>query len=156
MRAASTSCLRWAVAGCGAALAAGTAFAVGPAHPHAAAPAFAIAGRMAGPLKPGARVPVDLRLRSSRRYGLRITRLTVAIAAVRARAGCSRNAFRALAFRGRYPIRLAAHGATSLSRLGYPDRWWPRIEMADTGANQDACHGARIVLAFSGAARRVS
>jgi hypothetical protein len=149
---------RWAVAlaGCAAAAAAGTALAAPSAHTRSSAPAFAIAGRLTGRLVPGGRVAIDLRLANRRRVPLVVTRVSVAIASVTGRRGCRRNVFRAVAFRGRYPIRLRARGTSTLSGLGYPRRWWPRVEMADTLANQDACRGARIALAFSGSARRLS
>jgi len=137
-----------------AAAAAGAADASAPGA-HARRAGFTIVGRLTGRLAPGAGVPIDLRLTNRSRFPLRVTRLAVSVRAVTAPASCGARAnFRARAFRGRYPIALPAGRSRTLAQLGYPAGRWPRIEMLETGKDQDACAGARITLAYSGTARR--
>ena len=126
-----------------------------PAKRHAD-PAFHIDGRLPRPLVPGASQPLNLRLTNRRRFGLRITRLTVGVT-VDARyvaAGCRSSAnFRVMQLaRGAYPIRLRPRGRRTLRRLGV--RQLPRVVMRNLASNQDACKGARLKFSYAGRARR--
>jgi hypothetical protein len=77
------------------------------------------------------------------------------VGAVTPRRGCpARRNFRALPFRGRYPIVLRPGGSRTLAQLGYPAARWPGVAMLDTGSDQAACRGARIALAYAATARR--
>jgi hypothetical protein len=136
------------------AAAAGVAAAAGGKH-RAAGPGVAISGRPSGALAPGRRVPIDLRLTDRRPFALRITRLVVTVRGVIPRRGCAagRN-FRALPFRGRYPIVLRPGRGRTLAQLGYPAARWPDVAMLDTGSDQAACRGAHVTLAYAATASR--
>jgi hypothetical protein len=135
--------------------AAGAAAAAAAGGPRAGRAGFAIAGRPAGRLAPGSGAPIDLRLTNRRHFAVRVTRLVVSVRAIAGHRGCGLGAnFRIVPFRGRYPITLPAGRSRTLAQLGYPAGRWPRVEMRETGRNQDACAGARLALAYSGRARR--
>ncbi len=132
---------------------AGGATAAGAKH-RAPAPGIAVAGRPTGKLAPGVRLPLNLRLTDRRPFALRVTRLVVTVRGV-TRPGCAaRRNFRALPFRGRYPIRLRPGRSRTLAQLGYPAARWPAVAMLDTVADQTACRGAQVALAYAATARR--
>ena len=117
---------------------------------------FEIAGRLPRPLVPGASQPLNLRLTNRRRFGLRITRLTVGVTvdARHAAAGCSSSAnFRVMRLaKGAYPIRLRPRSTRTLRGLGV--RRLPLVVMRNLATNQDACQGARLSFRYKGRARR--
>jgi hypothetical protein len=143
----------------------------GSARPPAQ-PAFAIAGDLRGPLRPGGSQPIDLALGNRTRSTLWITnlRVTVEVDAAHGAAGCSADrdfsvgqlpadSFPILLPPGRlfgpgWPAQIAWHmrSTRALSALGVSVR--PSIAMVDLAQNQDACKGATLHLRFSGTARR--
>jgi hypothetical protein len=142
--------VRTLILAAGALLAAG---AVADAAPRHTAAGFAVSGRAAGRLVPGAQLPIDLRLTNRRPFRLRVTALTVAVRAAD-RPGCAVAAnFSVRAYRGR-PLVLRARSSRTLGALGVSPALWPRIGMRDTAAAQDACAGARLELRYAGTARR--
>jgi hypothetical protein len=113
---------------------------------------FAITGDLPARLAPGvAPVPLDLVLQNPNNQSLAITNLTVTVAGTSAGAACDSSNFTVVQFTGPYPVTVAAGQTASLSQLGVPSAYWPRVGMLDLPRNQDACKGVSITLSYSGA-----
>lgn len=128
----------------------------GPKRHHAKR-SFAISGKLAGPLRPGASRALNLRLANRRPFTLWVTRLRIRVSVDRRhrRAGCTARrdlAVRQLPRRA-YPLKLPARRARRLGRLRV--RRLPRVAMRNLRTvNQDACKGAKLRLRYTGTARR--
>jgi hypothetical protein len=118
--------------------------------------AFKIAGKLPRPLVPGTSQSLNLRLTNRRRFGLRITKLTVRVTvdARHVAAGCRRAPnFKVTPLaRAAYPIRLRPRVTRTLRAVGI--RRLPRVAMRNLATNQDACKGARLTFRYAGRARR--
>jgi hypothetical protein len=113
---------------------------------------FVISGDLATPLYPGAVIPLDVVLTNPQTFDIRVSALTVGVAAGTTKPGCNADANYAVAqYSGDYPLVLPP-GSTRLSALVADSRDWPQISMHDLQSNQDACQGAILSLAYGGTA----
>jgi len=120
---------------------------------------FTIAGSTTGRLSPGRAAALDLSLTNSHRTALRLSRLDVRIAGVRAPAAdsahpCTTRDFSVIGLSGVRSVRLPGSRTRRLSALGVSAARLPHIVMADRPVNQDGCKGATLALRFAGTATR--
>ena len=114
---------------------------------------FAIAGSVDAPLAPGRRRPLDLTLTNPNDFDLVVARLDARVVATDP--GCDATAnFRVLPLAGGVLPLTLRPGTSSLTALGVAPERLPQVEMLNLAAPQDACQGARVELAYDGAAGR--
>ncbi len=113
---------------------------------------LAVSGGTVAPLRPGARVPLDLRIRNPYGHAVRLVRLGVRVGEETSRPGCSGGRNFGVRAAGGLPVRLP-RGTTPLSRL-LPSAAWPQLEMRNLPVSQDACQGTRLRLRYAAEGRR--
>jgi hypothetical protein len=114
---------------------------------------FRIAGDAVGSVYPGgSSVPIDLAVTNTGSSAITVTSVAVKIAGA-SNAGCDTSNF-SIASQLAASVSVPAGSTVSLSQAGVPSTQWPQIAMLDTAANQDACRGAAIDLAYTGTATR--
>lgn len=64
--------------------------------------------------------------------------------------GCAASNYQVTAYGGPYPLTIPANTTRTLQQLGVPRSQWPQVAMVNLPANQDACKGATVQLAYSG------
>jgi hypothetical protein len=112
---------------------------------------FRIAGDAIGSVYPGgSSVPIDLALTNTGSSAITVTSVAVKVAGA-SNAGCDTSNF-SIASQLAASVSVPAGSTVSLSQAGVPSTQWPQIAMLDTAANQDACRGAAIDLAYTGTA----
>lgn len=121
---------------------------------------YTIGGSITTPLLPGgAPSPIDLSFSNpngggSSASGVRVSRITVKIAAISAPAAtpahpCTISDFAVTQFSGTYPFEIP-EGSSTLQSLGFSPDTWPTASIVDRPVNQDGCKGATITLAYRG------
>jgi hypothetical protein len=118
---------------------------------------FVIRGAAAGLLAPGASTVIDLRLTNPNRFALRVRRIDVSVAGVRAPYAnpirpCSRADFTVNRPARLVGVRLPAHSTRDLASLRISRSRWPRAAMRDRPVNQDGCKHATLLLRYRGIA----
>ena len=113
---------------------------------------FGIAGGTTTPVRPGGGVPLDLHLSNPYDFPLRVERIDVAVAEETSNPGCSGSANYRVEPATGLPVVLEP-GTTPLADA-VPAHALPRLVMRETGADQDACRGARVQLRYEGVAGR--
>ena len=96
---------------------------------------------------------MDLTLTNPNGVALAITRLTVRVSDVRVTNGrglCTRADFEVHQFSGAYGFVVSASHTATLTELGIPGEYWPRLVMINRPVNQDGCKRAAITLSFRG------
>jgi len=112
---------------------------------------FRIAGDAIGSVYPGgSSVPIDLAVTNTGSSAITVTSVAVKIGGT-SNAGCDTSNF-SIASQLAASVSVPAGSTVSLSQAGVPSIQWPQIAMLDTAANQDACRGAAIDLAYTGTA----
>ena len=112
---------------------------------------FGIAGNAAAPLRPGGSSALDLALTNPYDFPLRVERIDVRVAGT-GTAGCGAANYGVEQPAGAFPVTVPP-GTTQLSSL-VPAGTLPRVTMRESGADQDACKGAQVQLAYEGVAGR--
>ena len=120
--------------------------------------AFGISGDLSQQLYPGADLPLDLRLSNPYNFAIRVTSLTVQVSGPKPTntTACRADVTGSGTTAG-LAIDIPANGSVQLSSLASVASWpagWPRIAMANTDQNQDACKGTTFALAYSGSAMK--
>ena len=119
--------------------------------------AFGIAGTLSPNLYPGANLPLDLKLTNPYNFTLRVTSLTVQVtgphptSTTNCRADVTGSTTAGLA------LDIPANQSRQLSSFASLANWpagWPRVAMANTNQNQDACKGTTFTLSYSGTATK--
>lgn len=120
---------------------------------------FRIRGDLVEPLTPGTGGTLDLALKNRDREDIRIRDLVVTLDRVTSpngRCNAGRN-FAVTQFSGRYrDLVIPGRTTLTLSELGVAADDLPRVEMIETGRNQDGCKGATLYLVYDGRARAVN
>jgi len=103
---------------------------------------------------PGASQPLNLSLTNTNNQPLNVTNLTVNIQSVIKAAGapagsCTVADYAITQYSGTYPVAVPGGQTVSLSSLR-PTSTWPKLNMLNSGSNQDACKGAHVNLTYSG------
>lgn len=112
---------------------------------------FGIAGDAAMPLRPGTSSALGLELTNPYDFPLRLERLDVTVAEETSNPGCSGAAnYEVDQLADVYPV-VFAPGTTRLGDL-VPATALPRVRMRNLAADQDACKGAQVALAYEGVA----
>ena len=109
---------------------------------------FTVTGNPRGTLRPGASVPIDLRLVNANPFELSVDSLTVSIAGT-SKPACRPVDFVIVPYRGGYPLRIPAGTTSSLSALRVPASRWPQLQMR-AQAPRTACLGAAVRLRYAG------
>jgi hypothetical protein len=118
---------------------------------------FAIHGTVAVPLAPGISAPLDLSLTNPHGFTLKVRRLDVRVAAIRAPHAdathpCSTRDFAVAQFSGAYGFAVPRASTRRLSRLRIAASRWPRVAMTNRPVDQDGCKRASLTLRFTGTA----
>jgi uncharacterized membrane protein len=116
---------------------------------------FAVSGSVTQLLTPDTSYPIDVTVdNSGNNQDLAVDNLTVTVSAVTQAAGavgpCTTADFTTVQYSGAYPLTVPSGAARTLSGLSVPSTAWPRIQMLDTGSNQDGCINASITLSYTG------
>ena len=119
---------------------------------------FTIDGDLVEPMYPGGSVPLNLTITNPLPTDLGVSRLHVEIHAVDAPNAttshpCVIGDFTVAQLVGDDELIVVARTTTTLIELGVPRENWPRVQMLDTGANQDGCKHASFKLAYSAVGR---
>ncbi|MGH8869348.1 MAG: hypothetical protein ACRDYU_15315 [Actinomycetes bacterium] len=114
---------------------------------------FGITGNVSGALSPGVSGPVDLRVENSNNQAIDVTNLSVVVDHTSAGGACGPNNFAVVPYGGPYPLTVPENAARSLSQLGVPTAFWPRVRMVNLPLSQDACKGVAISLVYTGSAQ---
>ena len=114
-------------------------------------PTFPISGQPDRTLTPGGeRAAIDLALTNPHGAAMTVTGLGVSVASTNA-SGCGVQNYAIDDYTGPFPLTVPAHSTRTLSQLGVPRSQWPAARMLNLPANQDACKGATVRLAYTGA-----
>ncbi|MGI8665299.1 MAG: hypothetical protein ACR2N4_04615 [Jatrophihabitans sp.] len=123
----------------------------GPPPPVAATGIdFSISGSPRGVLKPGARLPVDLRLGNPNRQRLIISALAVTLVSTSDPA-CAISNFAISQYLGPARLAVPAGRSSTLTELGVPPADWPQLSMLNLASNQDSCKGVTVNLRYDAA-----
>lgn len=114
---------------------------------------FEISGSATELLRPGASVPIDVRIHNTHRETLSLSDLRVTVSGVDAphaspERPCTVDDFAIMQLDR--TILVDAGASVSLSDLGWPTSRWPQVSMLDTHQNQDGCIDAALRLTFHG------
>ena len=115
---------------------------------------FKIEGSAAGPISPGAKAPLDLKLTNPHDVPMSVTDLRVTVREVSAPNAdgvrpCAVGDFAVDQTSSSRRITLAAHSTSTLSSLGLPRETLPHVGMLNRPANQDGCKEASLTLAYT-------
>lgn len=112
---------------------------------------FPISGTPDRALAPGsAPAAIDLALTNPFGSPMTVTGLGVDVTGTD-KAGCTVDSYAVDAYDGPLPLVVPAGSTRTLSSLGVPRAQWPAVRMLNLPTNQDACKGAVVQLAYSGA-----
>lgn len=109
---------------------------------------FTVSGNPRGKLRPGAALPIDLRLVNANPFELSVQSLAVTVAAT-SKPGCAANNFVVVPYRGGYPLHVPAGSSSTLSSLHVPASRWPQLRMRSLPTAK-ACIGATVRLRYAG------
>lgn len=112
---------------------------------------FPIHGTPDRVLAPGSEpAAIDLALTNPFGAPMTVTALGVDLASTD-KPGCTTANYAVAAYSGPLPLTIPANSTRTLSSLGVPRAQWPAVRMLNLATNQDACKGAVVQLAYSGA-----
>jgi hypothetical protein len=120
--------------------------------------AFRITGSLTSQLYPGANLPLDLKLSNPYNFAIRVTGLAVQVSgpAPTSTTAC-RADVTASGITAGLALDIPANQSRQLSSFASMTSWpagWPRVAMANTDQNQDACKGTTFTLSYSGTATK--
>jgi hypothetical protein len=112
---------------------------------------FTISGNAISLLYPGGAIsPINLAFQNPNGVPITVTSVTVTIGGTSVATCGSGNFTMTQQLSGNVVV--PAGGSQSLQGAGVPQSQWPKIQMIDTGVNQDACKTATLHLSYSGSA----
>ncbi|WP_207005897.1 hypothetical protein [Nocardioides aromaticivorans] len=112
---------------------------------------FPITGTPDRVLAPGSEpAAIDLRLTNPFGAPMTVTALGVDLTSTD-KPGCTTANYAVAGYAGPFPLTIPANSTRSLSSLGVPRAQWPSVRMLNLPTNQDACKGAVVQLAYTGA-----
>lgn len=112
---------------------------------------FPIEGTPDRVLAPGSEpAAIDLELTNPFGAPMTVTALGVDLTSTD-KPGCTTADYAVAGYSGPLPLTIPANSTRSLSSLGVPRAQWPSVRMLNLPTNQDACKGAVVQLAYSGA-----
>ena len=118
--------------------------------------AFGVTSSIVPQLYPGANMPLDLLLSNPYNFTIRVTTLTVRVAGPQptGTTACRADVMASGTTTG-LAVDIPANQSRQLSAFAPVANWpagWPRIAMANTDQNQDACKGTTFNFSYSGTA----
>jgi len=118
---------------------------------------FTVNGSVTKVLYPGATATVDLVLTNPNLLAIKVTSVTMTVAAATTKAGAPNpacNGATNLTVTRQLGAELTIPGRATrtLTQLGVPESQWPQVTMPNLAVNQDACKATAFTLNYSGAA----
>jgi len=115
---------------------------------------FTIAGSAAGPISPGAKAPLDLKLTNPHDSSMSVTDLRVRVQKVSAPNAdethpCAVGDFAVDQASNDLSVTVPARATSTLSSLGLPRATLPHVGMLNRPTNQDGCKEASLTLAYT-------